>query len=343
MYSECVNEFIDWVSTEFWESNYTASQIVNFYQTDRSGIKEYQELSGGCTNSSVKIEFYDNTKIKMSVYNKEISPYKINNFDSFLEERVLKNSLYKEEFRIIYNADSCIVISEYIEGAGLDSILSASVKNHNIDRICNLNSKVINSISKFHNYRLKTHRTTLTSIAMTFFAALKEKLILYKDRILDSDLKNVAYIGNIAEGINKILLFESKFPDSDFVLSHLDTDPVNLLFNYKLNNIRMIDFEFAGVGLKYYDYANYLNVLDSLHTNEKLSDSEKSKILEEFLKSCRKYISDFNVHDFQKSYLIMRFTWGIWYIMYGVENNLDDYIKIGKNWINDWINEKDVL
>lgn len=339
--SECVNEFIDWLTTEFYQSGgYSALQISKFYQDNRSGIRELKELAGGCTNSSVMIEFYDNSKIKLTVYDSYKSPYRINTQDFFLEERNIKNSLYREEFGIISDYCPCITVSEYIEGESFNEYLLNAIHNKEFNIVCHLNSDVIDSISEFHsNNRIKTHRTTLVSIAMLFLSSLKEAL--RQSKYFDVDLSSTKYMNDISDSINKILLFESKFEDSDFVLSHLDTDPVNML--YSDNKVKLIDFEFTGVGLKYYDYVNYLNAVDSLHLKN-LSDNDKSEIRKSFENYCHQNaISNFSHEDFNMSYLIMRFVWGIWYLMYGVKNMSKEYVRIGKEWVLDWINWKDVL
>lgn len=335
----CLDEFIDWLSTNFWKSGrWTALQIAESYNNDTSSISEINELSGGCTNSSVRIKFYDDIDIKLTAYNESKSPYNINGLDFFLEERQLKNSLYKNEFNIIYDTPS-IVISKYSKGESLNSILKSVINSGDLDYISNLNSKVINEITNFHCNMIKTHRTSNVTIAMLFLSTLKQEL---KNSIyFDVDLRSTSYIDSISDGINKILLFESKFEDSDFKLSHLDTDPVNILYCEESDKINLIDFEFTGVGLKYYDYVNYLNVLNSLDYFD--SENDKEEIQKRFTQYCEKVISDFNHEDFRKSYNIMRFTWGIWYLMYGVQNEFADYISIGKQWVSDWINEGSVI
>lgn len=339
MYSECVNEFIDWLSTEFRGFNGdSAFEIAEYYRTEKSTIKDIEEFHGGCTNSSAMIEFWDNSKIKITVYNSEESLYNINNFDFFLDERILKNSLYKDEFKIIYNADPCIVVSEYIDGGCFNDLLIPAIQKNDLDRIVELNNRAIDSISNFHSQKIKTHRTTSVSMTISFISALKK--ILNESIYFDVDIRSSTFLDKISNGMEKILLFESKFDDSDFVLSHLDTDPVNMIATID-KKVELIDFEFTGVGLKYYDYANYLNVINSLHWKGSLKDQYTMNGA--FILHCSEAVQGFNSEDFKKSYEIMRFIWGIWYIMYGLKYELSDYVKIGKEWISDWINEKDVL
>lgn len=338
--SECVNEFIDWLSTEIsGPCGFSALQVANWYQDERSGLEEIEELQGGCTNSVARIKFYDGVQIKLSVYDSCNSIYGSSYYkDKFIQERSVKNYLYKDEFKIIYNADPFIVVSEYIDGKSYKDLISDAISKNNMIEIYNLNLQVAKAISRFHNLNsIKTHRSSSVRLAMNFFSSLKEELALDENPKFDS--RNSELKDTISSGIEKILLFESKFHDSDFVLSHLDTDPVNILSINNGNESMLIDFEFAGVGLKYYDYVNYLNALNYLYFNDLIPDNIK----ENFINDCREVILNFNLEDFWKSYYIMRFIWGIWYILYGLKNKLSDYIEIGEKWLFDWANEEDVL
>lgn len=341
--SKYVNEFIDWLSTNIQKPiNITAKSIIDHYkQSYNDCINFVKELVGGCTNSSVVIEFRDNVKVKLSVYDTFNSPYRILEDDQFLKEKQIKNSLYLNEFGIIYNVDSSVIVSEYIEGESFNDLLIPAINSKNLARVVELNNKVVESITEFHkSNKVKTHCTTLSSIAMMFYRSLKEV-------VLDKELFKEEYesLNKILTGIQNLLLFESSFNSDDFVLCHFDTDPVNMIFCD--NKVKLIDFEFTGVGLKYYDYANYLNALSSLHCGEYKKNNfvDYSTMVSYFYSELEEVIPNFKLNDFESSFDIIRFVWGIWYIMYGLKNNLKNYVEIGNEWISDWIenNREDVL
>lgn len=329
--SSCVNKFLDWLSSNCfrWDCLNSISAVTiaqDYYAVNSSEISLIDELSGGCTNSSCMIRFLDGREIKLTVFNELNSLYRVKDRDQFFAERSIKNSMYKDEFRILFNADPRITVSEFLNGDSIKDLLNSIKKPIGIysKSFLDLNQGVVDSIADFHKQEIKTHCTTISSIAK-FFCDSLDNVVAVNDFCLK-------LCKRIRKGIGEISEFESKFDERSFVLSHFDTDPVNLL--YSDNKVELIDFEFAGVGLEYYDFVNYLNVLDSFYINSAVG---RKCFKEEFVKMCQNRISNFNLLDFNKSYVIMRFVWGIWYILYGLRNDLGDYLEIGVNWISDWL------
>lgn len=319
-----VIKFIDWVSTnsvvinsckntqELKEILDRKSSILNIHTVN---------LLSGNVNISAAIEFNNETHtvLKLSKYNSEDSLYRtFDSDDPFLRNRLIKNSLYSEDFGILYHGDPEIVISMYEPGLSVQKALSVS----SVERIEEINDKSISAISKFHKLPVRTHCTDLIQLLCMFKSALYRKPVYQEDDLIKL----------INSKIPEIVKFESKFEDKDFVYSHLNANPTKMILGND-QKVRLIDFEFAGVGLKYYDYANYYNFINEWHLKEFDLDV-LWEMNHQFINCCESKIENFDYEDFNKCADYMKFVWGTWYFLSGICNEDETFLKFGLDWMN---------
>ena len=320
-----VIKFIDWVSTNSAVINSCKNpQELREILDRRSSILNIHTVSllPENVNISAVIEFNNesHTVLKLSKYNSEDSLYRIfDSDDSFLRNRLIKNSLYSEDFGVLYHGDPGIVISVYEPGWSVQKALNAS---SSIEKIKEINDKSISAISKFHKLPIRTHCTDLIQLLCMFKSALCQKPVYQEEdlmRFIDSK-------------ILEIVKFESKFKDEDFVYSHLNANPAKMILGND-QKVRLIDFEFAGVGLKYYDYANYYNFLNEWRLKEFDLDV-LWEVNHQFINRCESEIENFNYEDFNKCTDYMKFVWGTWYFLNGICTEDETSLKFGLDWMN---------
>lgn len=301
---------------------YDSESILKYFKRKLRWCTESVELlTDGYTNVTMLLTLRDGKKLKLSAYSRHKSYLSDFQTTMFIVRRRELNRLFKDNFKILYSS-SRLVLSEYIEGSNLAKVLK-SVNRSDSFQIIFLNSLVIDCIDKFHH-------NVSSDLMSSEFPNGRQDLFDFFSRSLFGDYQNYYDFQSleIIEKLDFIKRFESKFDSSRFVPSHLDTDPVNFIYDYHQvrSSVSLIDFEYAGTGLDYYDYANYFSVITrSLN----LSGGRLSLIKGEFIDKLSKIIPSFDVTEFDISVKIMEFTWGLWYLLYGFYSGSKELQDIG--------------
>lgn len=171
-------------------------------------------------------------------------------FEYEIQKKAYKKNITSNP--IFFNDD--LIIYEYIRGIHKTKLTNKDIKN------------LITKVKKYHKFKVK------------------EKIYDFKNDFHDyskilKDNKSKIIIKKSLEILKKI-----KKNKKDFVLTHHDLNPKNIIFNK--NNIKIIDWEYSGVNNKFFDLASIcvefnLNkkkeqlVLENYFKNNKHSDLKK--------------------------------------------------------------------
>ena len=277
---------------------------------------DISRLSFGYTNLSLLITDKNGDCYKFSIFVDEESYLSTKQLKKFLLNRNNIYNAYGDHLGIIYN-DGSKVLSHYIEGVVLTSVINERIED--IDGLTSLVRSIVEPINEFHNNIQLKNGFQYLELTDIFFGSLIDQELIGKGYIPEDFLRSK---------IDSIRSYEKSFSDEWFVLSHRDTDPINMVYTKTTDKISLIDFEFVGKGLIYYDYANCYNVLKNiLFADKSVLDSFAEHILAEF--------PDFTRKDFFISVEIMTFIWGIWYYLYGLKFEDKRLTDIGIDWINE--------
>jgi len=273
-------------------------------------------LSYGYTNVSFLITDKKGICYKLSVFVDEESYLSKAQLERFLHNRNNIYDAYGKSLGIIYH-DWNKVLSHYIDGVVLTSVINE--KADDISGLTSLLHSIVKPINEFHSNLRLINDFDYLDLTDIFFGSLIDQDLLSKGHIPE-------YV--LISKIDSIKRYESSFSDEWFALSHRDTDPINMVYTQETNKISLIDFEFVGKGLIYYDYANCYNVLKNiLFIDRSVLDCFVDNLLIEF--------PHFNRGDFFISVEIMTFIWGIWYYLYGLKFDDKRLTDIGIDWINE--------
>ena len=278
--------------------------------------KDIKRLSSGYTNLSFLFSDKNGDRYKLSIFVDEESYLSTEQLKRFLLNRNNIYNAYGEHLGVIFN-DGNKVLSHYIEGVVLTSVIKE--KSDDVDGLIALVRSIVKPISDFHaNLKLINdfEHLELTDI---FFGSLIDQDLIGKGNIPEDFLR-----GKIAS----IRRYESSFSDEWFALSHRDTDPINMVYTQTTDKISLIDFEFVGKGLIYYDYANCYNVLKNILFVD-------SSVLDGFVETLLAELPEYTRKDFFISVEIMTFIWGMWYYLYGLKFDDKRLTDIGIDWINE--------
>lgn len=187
-------------------------------------------------------------------------------FEYEIQKKAYKKNIASKP--IFLNDD--LIIYEYVKGTHKTKLRNKDIK------------KLISKVKKYHKFKIKENPYNLKSDLLNYAKILKDdkskKIIKESLKILNKIRKN----------------------KKDFVLTHHDLNPKNILF--QKNNIKIIDWEYAGINNRFFDLA-------SICIEFKLKKKKEQLLLEHYFKKNHKYSNQKELNNFKNIYSNLCYLW----------------------------------
>ena len=186
-------------------------------------------------------------------------------FEYEIQKKAYKKNITSKP--IFLNDD--LIIYEYIEGIHKIKLKNKDIKN------------IISKVKKYHKFKVEEKNYDLEGDFLNYSKILK-------------DDKSKKIIKKSLEVLKKI-----KKNKKDFVLTHHDLNPKNILFHK--NKVKIIDWEYTGVNNRFFDLA-------SICVEFNLNKKKEQILLENYFKN-NKYSNQRKLNYFKNIYSNLCYLW----------------------------------